>query len=99
MSEELVLAGVAVVAKVIKNVLIRRQNAKRKVRKGKFRRIPSIGPGYLKMVERQARDLEVWVQIPIQVRIFLLNLNCNFSRNKLSVCIYFSIRFKNTNIK
>ena len=60
MSEELVLAGVAVVAKVIKNVLIRRQNAKRKVHKGKFRRtIPSIGPGYLKMVERQARDLEV----------------------------------------
>ena len=60
MSKELVLAEVAVVAKVIKNVLIRRQNAKRKVHKGKFRRIPSIGPGYLKMVERQARDLEVW---------------------------------------
>lgn len=43
MSEELILAGVAVVAKVIKNELIRRQNAKRKVHKRNVWVKPWIG--------------------------------------------------------
>ena len=43
MLEELVLAGVAVVAKVIKNVLFRRQNAKRKVHKRNVWVKPWIG--------------------------------------------------------
>ena len=75
MGEELVPAGVAVVAKVIKNVLIRRKNVKRKVHKGKFKRVPSIEPGYLKMVERQARDLKVWSSNP--------GTGSNFSLDKL----------------
>ena len=35
------------------------------------------------MVECQARDLRSEVQIPVQVRIFLLNLNSIFSNNEI----------------